>query len=158
MKLVLPLSLIFNKFQHENYDLVRQITAFLFVGGTSFIIYWVICNAINYSGFSMSEFNFPGTDIDIGKNEFSVAVGYFISGIYNFILNLLITFKGSGSAWKKYLMRFALVLGINNLLASLVFTPFLTDILGIAFRFVLMINSLILTFLNFVFHKNFTYK
>lgn len=156
--MILPFNLIYNKFQLENHSLVRQITSFLFVGGTSFVLYWIICNVINYSEFDMPQVTLPASDIDIGKNEFSVAVGYFVSGIYNFILNLLITFKGIGAAWKKYLVRFVLVLGINNLLASLVFTPFLTDILGFAFRLVLVVNSLVLTFLNFVFHKNFTYK
>lgn len=157
MKGFLLISKNFIDLKFKDWELFQQILTFLFVGGTSFLLYEMVANVINESKIDIPNLGLFSTNIDIGKSEFSVAVAYLVSGIYNFILNLKITFKGLGS-WQKYLFRFVIVLIINNFAATLLLTPLLTDILHITFQLTIAINSLVLTFFNFIFHKKFTYR
>ena len=96
----------------------KKILSFLFVGGCTFLIYYLIL----WVCFSLLFINY----------QTSIAISYFWSCLFHFLLNRNVTFSAGTARYKNQIFRYILM-AIFNYLIQLLVVIFFYEINGVNF-------------------------
>lgn len=128
----------------------NQFIKFLLVGGSALILNWIITEFLK-TKIEISILSLPNYFIP-------VAIGFLISGLYNYFLNKKFSFEYKDKLNSQgSFFRFWIVFGIGIVIALLV-SFIWNDILKGNHTLTTPISSIIVLFWNFIGHKKFTFK
>ncbi|MDD2807030.1 MAG: GtrA family protein [Patescibacteria group bacterium] len=131
--------------QLERYLMMRQLIKFAIVGGSAAAINFIIYYSLT------KHFSF--------WYVYSSAAGFTISAIFNFTSNKFWTFrnKAAGKHALRQVAKFAIVM-ISGLVINMVIIYFLTDMVGIDWRWSWLLANGVVTFWSFGFNRFWTFR
>jgi len=142
----------------KNIEFKRfQFLIFAFIGGTSFLIEYLISTLVFAFGFGSNSEIYVISKILTGY-MFAAIIGYSISAIYNFTLNKLITFKTRLKNTRSEMLKFIIVVAFSGLILQNILLYILVDLVNFNVNIAFITKAILILIFNYFVHKYFTFK